>query len=53
MKILQDILREEFGKRTIAETDITKIFHNIAQPDNEITPLSKGVFSIFHNLLAK
>lgn len=25
MKILQDTLREEFGKRTIAETELRKI----------------------------
>ena len=26
MKILQDTLREEFGKRTIAETELRKIY---------------------------
>ena len=53
MKILQDTLREEFGKRTIADTELPKYFTTSLKPDNEITPLSKGVFSIFHHLLAK
>lgn len=47
MKILQDTLREEFGKRINCRDRITKIFHHITQPDNEITALNKrSVFNI-------
>ena len=53
MKILQDTLREEFGKRTIAETELPKYFTTSLNPimklrpyQKECFPFDKGVISL-------
>lgn len=53
MKILQDTLREEFGKRTIAETELPKYFTTSLNPIMKLRPYQKECFQYFITLLAK
>lgn len=47
MKILQDTLREEFGKRTIAETELPKYFTTSLNPIMKLRPYQKECFQYF------
>lgn len=47
MKILQDTLREEFGKRYIAEVELPKYFAPSLNPMMELRPYQKDCFQYF------